>query len=313
MEKSYFLWITFFGYLLTDSDTYLTMHTKDNFVPERHKNWNNLDHKFCGFSWRNRIIGGTTEPFGKFPWVVRIGKMKFSRNGGHHLSFPCGGAILNRYFVLTAAHCFQNKSSLPSLVRVGEYNIKSKRTCVEDYCAPPVQDIRILEFNTPRYFIPYKVENDLALLELEKPIKFSEAVLPICLPPFAISRSNLTGKSAVVAGWGITNIRSRKTATVLKSVTLEIVNNTWCNRYKIYHLRFPFNIICAGNEAGKDSCGGDSGGPLMLGTYEGGVSRYYIVGVVSYGPEACGETDSPGVYTYVPQFEHWLLNLLTRK
>jgi secreted trypsin-like serine protease len=41
-----------------------------------------------------------------------------------------------------------------------------------------------------------------------------------------------------------------------------------------------------------------------------GTSRYYVAGVVSYGPQACGTKDWPGVYTRVSKYTDWILNQL---
>ena len=50
----------------------------------------------------------------------------------------------------------------------------------------------------PKYnFFTY--ENDLALVQLDEPIKFQTHISPICLPPDDV---NLLGKNATVTGWG---------------------------------------------------------------------------------------------------------------
>ncbi|XP_014284190.1 CLIP domain-containing serine protease HP8 isoform X2 [Halyomorpha halys] len=316
MEKTYFLCIICFGSLLIVCDSYLTADEKNKFVPENHKNWNNLDHRSCGFSWKNRIIGGKSVQLGKYPWLVRVGKTLTGPGWlktADRITFPCAGVILNRFFILTAGHCFLDQKVIPTLVRAGEYDTSKETDCVGVYCAAPVQDVTIRTYYTPRQFKPDSMENDIALIQLQTPIEFSDTVQPICLPPFSISSKNWTNKVTEVAGWGLINIYTRKTPCVLQAVSLKIVENAWCKMYKEKHNKYPFNIICAGTEQGKDSCSGDSGGPLMLPVNEEGSNKYYVIGVVSYGPEACGETSSPGIYTYVPQFQQWLLNLITMK
>ena len=60
------------------------------------------------------------------------------------------------------------------------------------------------------------------------------------------------------------------------------------------------------HEIGKDSCGGDSGGPM---TFRHSVNDpWYLVGLVSYGATKCG--DKPGVYTYVPHYIEWIRRTL---
>lgn len=61
--------------------------------------------------------------------------------------------------------------------------------------------------------------------------------------------------------------------------------------------------ICAGvpNVGGKDSCTGDSGGPL---TVDG-----VLVGIVSYG-EDCGKAEYPGVYSNIAEYRNWIEELI---
>ncbi len=51
--------------------------------------------------------------------------------------------------------------------------------------------------------------------------------------------------------------------------------------------------------SGKDSCNGDSGGPLAA-PYNG---KFYVLGAVSYGPLECR---GYGVYTRVNGFINWI-------
>ncbi|KAI5633715.1 trypsin domain-containing protein [Phthorimaea operculella] len=63
--------------------------------------------------------------------------------------------------------------------------------------------------------------------------------------------------------------------------------------------------ICAGGEPGKDSCKGDSGGPLM---YENLVSMrtFEIVGITNFGHIECGTEGTPGVYLKVYEYLPWI-------
>lgn len=59
--------------------------------------------------------------------------------------------------------------------------------------------------------------------------------------------------------------------------------------------------ICAGGEYAKDSCDGDSGGPLMRKIS----SSWTLEGIVSFG-NRCGLDNWPGVYTRVAEYESWI-------
>lgn len=59
--------------------------------------------------------------------------------------------------------------------------------------------------------------------------------------------------------------------------------------------------LCAGGEFAKDSCEGDSGGPLMR--FSG--SAWVLEGIVSFGVK-CGLKDMPAVHTRVASYDDWI-------
>lgn len=65
--------------------------------------------------------------------------------------------------------------------------------------------------------------------------------------------------------------------------------------------------MCAGGIAGRDTCAGDSGGPLMR-PLKGTDMKFnwYCVGVVSYG-RGCGIDKWSGVYTRVSSYMDWIV------
>lgn len=69
--------------------------------------------------------------------------------------------------------------------------------------------------------------------------------------------------------------------------------------------------ICAGGNDGKDSCAGDSGGPLKyITTNLWGITSYVQYGIVSYGPRHCGIDGQPGIYTKIMPYVKWILDNL---
>jgi len=66
----------------------------------------------------------------------------------------------------------------------------------------------------------------------------------------------------------------------------------------------PATMICAGyGEGGKDSCSGDSGGPLSCHAPDG---RWKLAGIVSWGPKECALAKKPGIYTRVELYVDWI-------
>jgi transmembrane serine protease 9 len=113
-----------------------------------------------------------------------------------------------------------------------------------------------------------------------------------------------------VAGWGKTE--SRSSSNVKLKLSLPLVDQDQCNQvYGNVSVQLGYGQICAGGQRGKDSCRGDSGGPLMtVEALPDGSGRWSVVGVVSFGPSPCGMPGWPGVYTKVQDFVPWILSKL---
>ncbi|KAF2881999.1 hypothetical protein ILUMI_24180 [Ignelater luminosus] len=92
-------------------------------------------------------------------------------------------------------------------------------------------------------------------------------------------------------------------------VELPVVSNHECiPTYKKHNLRIAGSHMCAGGEKGKDSCNGDSGGPLMYRSRSTAGENWVIIGVVSFGPYGCGAEGEPGAYTRVTEFLDWIID-----
>ncbi|GFU41944.1 tryptase beta-2 [Trichonephila clavipes] len=118
----------------------------------------------------------------------------------------CGGAIISRTFILTAAHCIFNQNSLMHA------RCKTGEAPLECYFEANLFSIQLLgkrKLETIlkiKRIIPHpkfdftKILNDIALLELEEPLKCTGKTSPICLP--TKEEMYKTGKTLFVAGWG---------------------------------------------------------------------------------------------------------------
>ncbi|XP_032685767.1 trypsin-1-like [Odontomachus brunneus] len=265
--------------------------------------YNNLADIPCGRSESGirsaRIVGGQEAAPREFPWLVSI-----TRKGGHF----CGGAILNDRFVLTAGHCLcsgTNKIPVGQLrVTLGEYNLKAPEV-------PPARHESVINAVLHPGHRCGKYVDDIALLELARPITWSESVKPACLP-VATGKpgySAFGGEHAIVAGWGwLGEDRSTyKRADVLQKVEVRVVANTVCSEWYASQgksTRVGSTQMCAGyEEGGRDSCWADSGGPLIVGSRPGGSAM--VVGVVSTGI-GCSRPRLPGIYTRTSDYISWI-------
>ncbi|XP_023304279.1 venom serine protease Bi-VSP [Lucilia cuprina] len=146
------------------------------------------------------------------------------------------------------------------------------------------------------------LHNDIAILTLSEPVQFTKEIQPICLPTSSTQQSrSYSGHIATVAGWGSLRENGPQ-PSILQKVQIPIWTNTECAQK--YGRAAPAGIIesmiCAG-QAAKDSCSGDSGGPLIVND----ATRYIQVGIVSWGI-GCGKGQYPGVYTRVTSLLPWI-------
>ncbi|XP_028050432.1 serine protease filzig isoform X2 [Monomorium pharaonis] len=239
-----------------------------------------------------KIVGGKGAQFGEWPWQVLVREATWL---GLFTKNKCGGVLITDKFVITAAHC--QPGFLASLVAVfGEFDIsgelESKRSVTKN--------VRRVIVN--HGYDPATFENDLALLELESPVKFDEHIVPICMPEDGI---DFTGRMATVTGWGRLKYNGG-VPSVLQEVQVPIMENSVCQEMfqTANHAKLILDsFLCAGYANGqKDSCEGDSGGPLVMERPDG---RWFLVGTVSHGIK-CAAPYLPGVYMRTTYFKPWL-------
>jgi secreted trypsin-like serine protease len=249
-----------------------------------------------------RIVGGKDSFYGQVPWQALV---KESRVFGLIKYRKCGAVLVNERWALTAAHCAAGW--LASLVIIlGEHDIGRLQN------GEQVEERNVKRMIIHPKFNRLLLENDIALIELDQPVKYNTNVQPICLP--SAKDGDFTGKQGYVAGWGYTSYRSGTLPDVLQVVQLPIMSNSKCaGMYKTagYSKPMPRTVVCAGlAEGGKDSCEGDSGGPLM--SFSTSSQSWVLVGIVSNGIR-CAEPNLPGVYTRVTQFTNWIDAVITGK
>ncbi|CRL05174.1 CLUMA_CG018012, isoform A [Clunio marinus] len=240
------------------------------------------------------IVGGEKTKKGEYPHMAAIGWRTYDGS----LEFKCGGSLISERFVLTAAHCSRADGLAPSFVRLGDQNIKSRTDGLVEV------DIAIAEFIAHEDYRRSSFYNDIALIKMAQRVDFTKYIRPACL----WQTININTTKTIATGWGYTETAGRSSNELMK-VELNIINNIQCNRY-FTESKLGRGIInsqvCAGVLSGsKDTCNGDSGGPIQV-TTPVNKCLFHIIGVTSFGSPFCGLRNSPGVYTRVSSFLDWI-------
>jgi len=250
--------------------------------------------KDCGMSTvqTSRVVGGKTAIPGAWPWIARLYKTK------SRISY-CGGALVSPTWVVTAAHCVNKKSALEVEIQLGRHSLAEGSQREKTIQVHGVRRIIV----HPQYKQSSAHNNDVALIELQKPAQMNDRVKTICLPHK--SRPVNAGKECWVAGWGHTTFPGSGSLT-LQQTNLKIVDNGLCHTLNFKNIGIPItkSMVCAGLGVNKvqGACHGDSGGPLMC--KENG--RFVLHGDVSWGSPTCKSSDGFSVFGRMSEFRSWI-------
>ena len=275
-----------------------------------------------------KIVGGTKAAPGAYPFQVALLRVRRNPDGSFTpVAQFCGGTLVTSRWVLTAAHCLAQGergkiSSITSprdiAIMVGSTNLLGK--------ADRILVRRVVTH--PRY-VPGTSVNDIALLELERaPAADSGAQRVTVVTRETEAEALPVNAELTIVGWGMTE--AKRSSMDLLETTVNAVDRNACNRVltsarlqggdldrALSDLSFVFNLspvsrksleqsivqfggtvtpqmICAGATVdGRDTCPGDSGGPILRRLANGQMAQ---VGIVSFGIGQCGVAALPGVY-----------------
>ena len=281
-----------------------------------------------------RIINGQNHTKNLFPWLAQLVDCK-SPNQKLLCETFCGGTLIHKNFVISAAHCLVNKyfevlvvlgyDDLYDTNKIGQTRtrISQESSGKQEFQSFSVnrKDIYLHENYDSSRGINYN--NDIAILHLKGAgAAYTNSVRPICLLNlesqgnyFQEIDDNIESQTRfTIAGWGSTSYDFKNGIDLLPSklqyASVKLINQEYCQRW--YENSFLFNnkpllsnnMFCAGYiYGGTDACKGDSGGPLMVNDLK--TNQWSLIGIISWG-YGCAEKMLPGVYTKVGNYFNWI-------
>ncbi|KAJ8667234.1 hypothetical protein QAD02_008896 [Eretmocerus hayati] len=223
------------------------------------------------------IIGGEPAKIEDHPWQASI------RANGSPI---CGGSIISKNIILTAASCAEYEAS-ELTVRVGSSDKNRGGELIQ-----VAQTILHEQFFWTDSGIPV---HDVALLMLSRPINFSDKAKTIEL--FGSEETVDEGIVANLTGWG-TLEEDGPSPDILYYVDEPVVSKTSCSEAYSAYGGIPKGQICAGSpQGGRGACMGDGGSPLVINKRQAGIA--------SWG-NGCARKGFPGVYTEIAAFRDWI-------
>ena len=243
------------------------------------------------------IIGGDRVSSDDYPWMVSLVRRDEPSN---YFGQFCGGTVIHPYWVLTAAHCVEDKVAL-------DLDVVLETIDLDSSSFRRMHVVAIVQH--PGFFTDFSLEKDVALLQLET---------PACVPPIRLNDLAQLEEPGILArtiGWGniSPDLENLDFDPILRQVDIPIADRELLNAPEFFDGRLTEDMLPVGFfDPGKSACFGDSGGPLLVraASISNPLEEEWVQVGIASGTTKCGSDIPDNVYARVFYFQNWIANVV---
>lgn len=226
-----------------------------------------------------KIVGGQIAEPNSIPFQVAL----LVRRDNKDTTF-CGGSVINKKAVLTAAHCLMYGDRALLIFGAHDVTLNEKGTVR--------QLVNKTRFRIHPEFNLQLARLDIALILLDTPIDYTDNIQPVKLPSRFLFDELFSGEIGTVSGFG-QYCDDCGSSHVLRFTQNRVMNNDDCSKLFNFNAIPSDTQICLTTADTKSgNCRGDSGGPLTINRNESIIQ----IGISSFGRRKC-EQGHPTVFT----------------
>lgn len=164
------------------------------------------------------IINGKKSYSGQFPWHAALFYLSETK-----FSYICGGSLLSKNVILTAAHCVTVLGSSQTVDRE-KLTVVLGKYILNEYSSKE-QSLNVNEIIVHQDFDSDTFYSDISILKLERDCDFSIYISPICLDERQ-GLNSVVRKIGLVPGWGFNE--HERLADELSYISMPVVTYEQC-------------------------------------------------------------------------------------